>query len=163
MRERGSPCFGRAWIELFRGHCNLVVKWGLGFRVYKLCFHCAFSHFRFPYCAFHTLFFPYSAFHTLFVPIVRFTLCLSPLCVSHFLFPHWAFGAFFLFPHCAFGAFFFPVMRLALTRECDLLFWTSILSSSSSSSFSPSIVVPLSGVFSLFYYFIFIILFFKNN
>jgi hypothetical protein len=69
---------------------------------------------------------------------VRFALSLSPLGVWRLL-----------FPHCAFGAFFFPVMRLALTRECDLLFWTSILSSSSS-SFSPSIVVPLSGVFSLF-------------
>ncbi len=106
---------------------------GMGFRVYKLCFHCAFHTFIFLIVCFTLSFLPYSAFHTLFVLIVRLALSFSPLGVWRFL-----------FPHCAFGAFFFLVVRLALTRECDLLFWTSILSSS---SFSPFYCCSLVGCF----------------
>jgi hypothetical protein len=117
---------------------------GMGFRVYKLCFHCAFHTFVFLIVRFTLSFLPYSAFHTLFVLIVRLALSFSPLGVWRFL-----------FPHCAFGAFFFLVVRLALTRECDLLFWTSILSSSSSSSFFPFLLLFPCRVFFLYFIYLF--------
>jgi hypothetical protein len=55
-------------------------------------------------CVSHFLF-PYCAFGAFFFPVVHFVLSFSPLCVSHFLLPHCVFGAFFLFPHCAFGVY----------------------------------------------------------
>jgi hypothetical protein len=82
---------------------------------------------------------------------VRLALSFSPLGVWRFL-----------FPHCAFGAFFFLVVRLALTRECDLLFWTSILSSSSSSFFPFLLLFPCRVIFLYLIILFYFKLFLKN-